>query len=88
MGGNEYAHGPTYGAAVDDQGNADCETGQRGYPLKLNSLDPQGRDFDSDAHTPGDQGPTYTGRTHVPTGETFSRAPTTGPQLPNTPGNN
>ena len=88
LGGNEFAHGPTYGAAVDDQGNADCETGQRGYPLKLNSLDPQGRDFDSDAHTPGDQGPTYTGRTHVPTGETFSRAPTTGPQLPNTPGNN
>jgi virulence factor Mce-like protein len=88
LGGNEYAHGPTYGAAVDDEGNADCEAGQRGYPLKLNSLDPQGRDFDSDAHTPGDQGPTYAGQAHVPTGETFSRAPTTGPQLPNTPGNN
>ena len=36
----------TYGAAVDDQGNADCETGQRGYPQKLNYYDPQGRDLD------------------------------------------
>jgi len=87
-GGNEFAHGPTYGAAVDDMGNADCETGQRGYPLKINDLDPQGRDLDTDPHTPGDQGPTYAGRAKVPTGETFSRAPTTGPQLPNIPGNN
>ena len=87
-GGNEYAHGPTYGAAVDNAGNADCETGQRGYPLKLNHLDPQGRNFDTDAHTPGNQGPTFKGRTHVPKGETFSREPTTGPQLPNVPGNN
>jgi virulence factor Mce-like protein len=88
LGGNEYAHGQTYGAAIDNQGNADCEAGQRGYPLKLNGLDPQGRDLASDAHTPGDQGPTYAGRAHVPAGETFSRAPTTGPQLPNIPGNN
>jgi virulence factor Mce-like protein len=88
LGGNEYAHGPAYGAAVDNQGNADCETGQRGYPLKLNDLDPQGRNFDTDPHTPGDQGPTYHGRAHVPTGETFSRAAQTGPQLPNVPGNN
>ena len=36
QGGNEYLHGQAYGAAVDNQGNADCETGQRGYPLKLN----------------------------------------------------
>lgn len=87
-GGNQYAHGPTYGAAVDTLGNADCESGQRGYPLKLNSLDPQGRDFDTDPHTPGDQGPTYAGIAKVPPGETFSREPTTGPQLPNAPGNN
>ncbi len=31
-GGNEYLHGQAYGAAIDNQGNADCETGQRGYP--------------------------------------------------------
>ena len=39
-GGNEFLHAQAYGAAVDNQGNADCETGQRGYPLKLNHLDP------------------------------------------------
>jgi len=88
LGGNQFAHGPTYGAAVDTQGNADCETGQRGYVKQLNHLDPQGRNFDSDPHTPGNQGPTFAGRAHVPTGETFSRAPATGPQLPSLPGNN
>ena len=88
LGGNQFAHGPTYGAAVDTQGNADCETGQRGYVKQLNHLDPQDRNFDSDPHTPGNQGPTFAGRAHVPTGETFSRAPATGPQLPNIPGNN
>jgi virulence factor Mce-like protein len=88
QGGNEFEHGEVYGAAVDNQGNADCETGQRGYPLKLNGLDPQGRDLDTDSHTPGDQGATWAGLAKVPAGETFSRAPTTGPQLPNIPGNN
>ena len=29
---NEFPHGQAYGAAIDNQGNADCETGQRGYP--------------------------------------------------------
>ena len=41
----------------------------------------------TDPHTPGDQGPTYKGRAHVPAGETFSRNPTTGPQLPSIAGN-
>jgi virulence factor Mce-like protein len=86
-GGNEYLHAQAYGAAIDNQGNADCENGQRGYPLKLNGLDPQGRDLATDAHTPGDQGTTWKGRTHVPAGETFSRNPTTGPQLVNVPSN-
>jgi virulence factor Mce-like protein len=86
-GGNEYLHAQAYGAAVDNQGNADCETGQRGYPLKLNHLDPQNRDLATDAHTPGDQGPTFKGRDHVPAGETFSRNPTTGPQLTSIPSN-
>jgi virulence factor Mce-like protein len=80
-GGNGYLHGPAYGAAIDNQGNADCETGQRGYPLKLNHLDPKGRNLDSDSHTPGNQGPTYHGRAHVPAGETFSRVPLFGPTL-------
>jgi len=86
-GGNEYLHSQNYGSAVDAAGNADCENGQRGYPLKLNHLDPQGRNLATDAHTPGDQGATYAGRTRVPAGETFTRNPTTGPQLPAVPQN-
>jgi hypothetical protein len=76
-----------YGAAIDNKGNADCETGQRGYPKKLNYFDPQGRNLDTDQHTPGDQGPTFTGRARVPAGETFSRNPQTGPQTAPNPSN-
>ncbi len=87
LGGNVYFHSPTYGAAIDNSGNADCETGQRGYPRQLNYFDPQHRLFDTDQHTPGNQGPTYTGRTHVPAGETFTRNPQIGPQTPFNPTN-
>jgi phospholipid/cholesterol/gamma-HCH transport system substrate-binding protein len=79
-GGPEYLHGEAYGAAIDNRGNADCETGQRGYVLKLNHFDPLQRNLDTDQHTPGNQGPTFAGRAHVPAGETFSRNPLTGPQ--------
>ncbi len=84
FGGQQFLHAQSYGAAVDTQGNADCETGQRGWPLKLNQFDPQGRNLAVDPHTPGDQGPTFHGRNRVPAGETFRRNPTTGPQLPTT----
>ncbi|MFL5823957.1 MAG: hypothetical protein ACJ764_10995, partial [Solirubrobacteraceae bacterium] len=83
----EYTHGPAYGAAVDRQGNADCEIAQRGYNLKLNHQDPQQRKLVSDQYTLGDQGTTWDGRLHVPAGETFTRKPTTGPQTPIIPGN-
>jgi phospholipid/cholesterol/gamma-HCH transport system substrate-binding protein len=86
-GGNEFLHAQAYGAAIDNQGNADCETGQRGYPKRLNYFDPEHRDLATDAHTPGNQGPTYSGRAKVPAGETFSRNPTTGPQLTPNPSN-
>src|SRR5205085_5559278 len=36
QGGPQNLHGQAYGAAIDSQGNADCETGQRGYVKKLN----------------------------------------------------
>ncbi len=39
-GGPEHLHAQTYGASIDGSGNADCETGQRGYPQKLNYFDP------------------------------------------------
>jgi virulence factor Mce-like protein len=87
LGGNVYFHDKHYGAAVDNSGNADCETGQRGYPRQLNYFDPQHRLFDTDQHTPGNQGATYAGRAHVPAGETFSRDPQTGPQVPYNPTN-
>jgi virulence factor Mce-like protein len=87
LGGNEFLHDQGYGAAIDNQGNADCETGQRGYPQKLNGFDPQGRNLVLDPHTPGNQGPTYAGVAHVPAGETFSRNPQTGPQLDYNPSN-
>jgi hypothetical protein len=89
-GGPEFLHNQTYGAAIGNGGNADCETGQRGYPFKLNYLDPEGRNFATDSHTPGDQGTTFKGRARVPAGETFTRNPTTGLQLPYnpTPGEN
>jgi hypothetical protein len=87
FGGNEYFHGQPYGAAIDTQGNADCETGQRGYPRQLAYFDPQHRLIATDIHTPGDQGPTFTGRAHVPQGETFSRTPQQGPQFVPNPTN-
>jgi phospholipid/cholesterol/gamma-HCH transport system substrate-binding protein len=86
-GGPEFLHSQIYGAAIDTLGNADCETGQRGYPKKLNYFDPQGRNLALDPHSPGNQGPTYAGRLRVPAGETFSRNPQTGPQLANNPSN-
>jgi hypothetical protein len=87
LGGNEYYHSQSYGAAIDTQGNADCEIGQRGFPRQLNHLDPQGRLLATDPHTPGNQGTTFTGRSRVPKGETFSRNPQTGPQLAPNPAN-
>jgi virulence factor Mce-like protein len=83
----EYLHGPVYGAAIDTKGNADCETGQRGYPLRLNYFDSQHRNLEQDAHTPGNQGPNFTGLARVPPGETYTRNPSTGPQLAYNPTN-
>ena len=87
LGGNGFTHAPAYGAAIDNQGNADCEGGQRGYVKKLNHFDPQGRNLETDARIPGNQGTTFAGRAHVPAGETFSRNPLFGPQLPTNPTN-
>jgi virulence factor Mce-like protein len=85
----EYYHGPAYAAAVTSHGTADCEAGQRGYPLRLNHYDAQGHpNLVTDAHNPGAQGTAYSGLSRVPPGETYSRKPTTGPQLPFVPGNN
>jgi virulence factor Mce-like protein len=83
----EYFHGGGYFAAINPDGTADCEIGQRGYPLRLNTYDPQHLPHVNDPYTPGTQGTTWTGRPRVPAGETFSRTAQGGPQLPPYPGN-
>jgi ABC-type transporter Mla subunit MlaD len=84
----EYAHGQAYAGAIDNQGNADCEFGQRGYQLKSDYYDTQNRSLASDPHTPGNQGPNWGGPSRVPAGETYSRNPVYGPQILPVPGNN
>lgn len=60
-------HPGNYPRAVNEQGEADCESGQRGY---IND----GADLGH--RTPGTQGPTFKGRPRVPEGESFSAEPT------------
>ena len=87
-GDKEFFHGQSYDAAVNNDGSADCENGQRGYlhgPLSLfgpkNDLEGNPNLGVFDPHTPGSQGTTYTGLSRVPPGETFTREPQTGAQL-------
>ena len=76
-------HTNVYTAAVDHQGNADCESGQRGYVDKLTTYnnDPNLK-IVTDPHIPGNSGTTLTGRPRVPAGQTFTRLPESGPRLP------
>jgi phospholipid/cholesterol/gamma-HCH transport system substrate-binding protein len=83
----QYLHGAINSAAVDEQGNADCEAGQRGY---VSGRSKHGSPFyahtEIDAHDNVSIGPTYktydkAARGHglntnrVPEGETFTRLP-------------
>ncbi len=68
-------HAQPYGRAVDEQGNADCEQGQRGYLNRVAAGAPEGLNVAVDARTPGSQGPTFTGKPRVPAGQTFSAEP-------------
>ena len=83
----EYLHSGNYTAAIASNGTADCEAGQRGYVKQLNASDPQHRNLGTDQHIPGEQGQTWTGLAKVPPGETFTRNPSTGPQVPYNPSN-
>jgi virulence factor Mce-like protein len=85
----EYFHYQPYGAAVDSNGNADCEAPQRGYPARLSKYAPPKYFLAEDPHTPGDQGPVFKSfddrdkppsqrqldTNHIPPGETFTRDP-------------
>ena len=75
-GAKEFLHGQPYGAAITSDGRADCENGQRGYPEGRLTAAPRRFNIVTDPHTPGAQGPTYTGRKRVPKGTTFTREPT------------
>jgi hypothetical protein len=68
-------HDQIYNGAIDSSGNADCESGQRGYPTRAATGFPANLNIAVDTHTPGDQGPTYKGIPHVPAGQTFSSVP-------------
>ena len=69
-------HDQLYNAAVDPQGNADCESGQRGYLKRLATGFPANMNIVLDSSTPGSQGPTYKGRARIPEGQTYSADPT------------
>jgi len=75
LGDAVHLHAQPYGRAVNERGEADCETGQRGYPRRLATNLPEDLEIVVDARTPGDQGPTYTGRPRVPEGQTFTAEP-------------
>lgn len=75
-------HQNLYSAAVDEQGNADCEAGQRGYVRRAAINAPENYEIAIDPHLPGNQGKTYSGRDRVPDGQTFTRYPESGPPFP------
>ena len=75
----QYFHGATFNKAVDANGNADCESGQRGYVRRNAKHFPKEYNIELGPRTPGLSGPTFAGRARVPAGQTFSDLPTTGP---------
>jgi ABC-type transporter Mla subunit MlaD len=78
----QFLHTNNYTAAIDEKGNADCESGQRGYLEKVSHYWPEDQKLVTDPRIPGNQGPTFTGRSRVPEGQTFSRRPEIGPAFP------
>jgi hypothetical protein len=74
----QYAQDQPYGAAVDSQGRADCEAGQRGFVERDARFFPSKYKIARDPRSPGLQGPTFAGRPRVPKGQTFTAEPETG----------
>ncbi len=75
-------HSNVYGRYVDAQGNADCESGQRGYLERVATFAAPDQKIVMDPRTPGLQGPTFTGLERVPPGQTFVAKPQGGPNPP------
>jgi virulence factor Mce-like protein len=78
-GNAQFLQGPVYTRAITDGGAADCEQGQRGFIQRLARYVPKNYNIHVDPRSPGVQGPTFTGRSKVPAGETFTPLPETGP---------
>jgi virulence factor Mce-like protein len=74
-------HAQSYGAAVDGNGNADCEAGQRGFPNHLAAGYDPAFPIAGDSVTPGNQGTTFTGLPRVPRGQTFDALPQGGGEI-------
>jgi virulence factor Mce-like protein len=75
FGDGAQLHDQIYNGAVDANGNADCESGQRGYPERQATGFPDRFKIAVDPRTPGPQGPTFKGRARIPAGQTFSSEP-------------
>jgi len=78
----QFLHSNNYSAAVNQQGDADCESGQRGYLERNARYYPEEYKIVVDPHLPGNSGTTFTGRPRVPQGQTFDRNPKIGPAFP------
>jgi len=78
-----HLHTNVYSPAVAADGRADCDSGQRGYVEKLTTYnkDPNLK-IVTDPQIPGVSGTTWTGRPRIPEGQTFTRLPESGPQMP------
>ena len=74
-GSNMHLHSTPYNHAITDDGEADCENGQRGYLRRYTSVPEPEFLIQTRSDIPGVQGPTYKGRSRVPKGQTFSREP-------------
>jgi ABC-type transporter Mla subunit MlaD len=74
-----FLHVNAYGAAINRDGTADCEPGQRGYIERAAAFSPKELKIVVDPRIPGSQGTTFKGRDAVPPGQTFRRAPGGGP---------
>jgi ABC-type transporter Mla subunit MlaD len=78
----QFLHSNNYSAAVTGDGQADCESGQRGYMERQAAFAAPDQKIVVDPHLPGASGTTWTGRPAVPEGQTFDRAPQIGPRIP------
>jgi ABC-type transporter Mla subunit MlaD len=74
-GSNMHLHSTPYNHAITEDGEADCENGQRGYMRRATTIPEPEFLVQTNPDVPGVQGPTYRGRARVPKGQTFSREP-------------